>query len=171
MNFLAKFLAPKVELLDEILALKDTFHTHLENYGISYATKEEYEYRFQLFVEKDLTLKSINADPKNAFTVGHNMFSTWTKAELKRLLGYRGGATPKKNVKNFTSSANGGWDWRSKGGVNPVKDQAHCGSCWAFSATAAMENAHFRATGELLSLSEQELVSCDTRCYGCNGGW
>jgi C1A family cysteine protease len=151
--------------------MKNVFQTHLENYGISYATKEEYLFRFQLFSEKEATLNEINADPKNAFTVGHNMFSTWTKLELKRMLGYKGGKTVQKNLQEFNSSANGGWDWRSKGGVNPVKNQAHCGSCWAFSATAAMENAHFRATGDLLSLSEQELVACDKTCYGCNGGW
>ena len=63
-------------------------------------------------------------------------------------------------------------DWRSAGAVNAIQNQASCGSCWAFSSVAALEGAHFVATGELLKFSEQELVDCSTEegNAGCNGG-
>lgn len=45
-------------------------------------------------------------------------------------------------------------DWVTAGYVNAVQNQGSCGSCWAFSATAAIESQHALATGELLKLSE-----------------
>lgn len=61
-------------------------------------------------------------------------------------------------------------DWTESGAVTPVKDQGSCGSCWAFSAVAAIESAYFLKTHTLKQFSEQQLVSCDKRDSGCSGG-
>jgi C1A family cysteine protease len=76
-----------------------------------------------------------------------------------------------------TPPISSGYDWRNYGKVTPVKDQLQCGSCWAFGSLAAMESVYLITQNtSTIDLSEQELVSCATSCWGstaggCSGGY
>jgi len=112
----------------------------------------------------------------HTFTLGLNEFSDLTNEEF--VASMMGRFPDQSNEKRETvaeeelANVPNDVDWRSKGIVNPVKNQGSCGSCWAFSATAAVEGFHAQKTGKLLSLSEQQIVDCchDQGSAGCNGG-
>eukprot|EP00771_Trimastix_marina_P004189 gnl/Trimastix_PCT/935.p1 GENE.gnl/Trimastix_PCT/935~~gnl/Trimastix_PCT/935.p1 ORF type:complete len:480 (+),score=160.11 gnl/Trimastix_PCT/935:52-1440(+) len=68
-------------------------------------------------------------------------------------------------------------DWTREGKVTPIKNQAGCGSCWAFAGTATFES-HFAINDpqkRLFEFSEQNVVDCawgqPYGNMGCNGGW
>jgi len=140
---------------------------------------------FVLRHNKRFFFSSNGGDSKESFWVRLNRFADTPRTTFRReRLGFnrrsvrtvspatnrstRFGECARRNCSsnNATTTV----DWRKLGAVNPVKDQGQCGSCYAFSAVAAIESAHFIKTTELVSVSEQEIVDCDTTDEGCNGG-
>jgi len=108
------------------------------------------------------------------YSVGENEYNDLTHIEFTSMLtGLQPvdprGLNPVFQPLNY-SDVRSEVDWRTDGYVTPVKNQGQCGSCWAFATTGSLEGAHFKQTGDLVSLSEQQLVDCSTRNLGCNGG-
>ncbi|PIA37395.1 hypothetical protein AQUCO_03000173v1, partial [Aquilegia coerulea] len=148
-------------------------------YGRVYNDAAEKETRLEIFKENVKRIEALNRAGNRTYTLSVNAFADQTNDEFKAARnGYKGLCSPAnptdassfryENVTAVPSSM----DWRKKGAVTPVKDQGQCGSCWAFSAVAAMEGVTQLKSGKLISLSEQELVDCDTKGVdqGCQGG-
>jgi len=113
---------------------------------------------------------------KETYKQGVNQFTDMLREEVKATMNGYQSSLKSKAKKVFVADKDGilpgTVDWREEGVVTDVKNQGQCGSCWAFSTTGSTEGQHALSTGTLVSLSEQQLVSCSYRYgnLGCNGG-
>ncbi|KAJ4954930.1 hypothetical protein NE237_011713 [Protea cynaroides] len=164
-------------LADET-SMMDRHEQWMAQYGRVYKNVLEKEKRFLLFKKNMEFIESFNKAGDKPYKLSINLFADLDDEEFKatRSTGYVSpiGPRPSSNTEfryNNVTHVPISMDWRKKGAVTPIKDQGDCGSCWAFSAVAAMEGITELKTGQLLSLSEQELVDCDSSNNGCDGGW
>ncbi|XP_058735273.1 senescence-specific cysteine protease SAG39-like [Vicia villosa] len=150
----------------------------MTEYGKVYIDDAEKDKRFMIFKDNVEFIESFNAANNKPYKLSVNHLADLTLEEFKAS---RNGYKKRSTTTQLTStsfkyedvtSVPSSVDWRVKGAVTPIKDQGQCGSCWAFSTIAATEGINQITTGKLVSLSEQELVDCDTKGedQGCEGG-
>jgi C1A family cysteine protease len=150
---------------------KQEFNNFKTKFSVKYGTPEEEAYRFQIFKSTVERVASMNKE-HNTNVFGITKFSDLTEEEFR--LRYLT-ALPKKLdapvhvPKSLKASSS--FDWRDYDVVTPVKDQGYCGSCWAHSVVETVESAWAIAGNALTEFSVQQVNSCDTDDYGCNGGW
>ncbi|XP_078177810.1 senescence-specific cysteine protease SAG39-like [Carex rostrata] len=153
--------------------LNDEFDKWIKESQKRYKNEAEKLKRFEIFKTNYQFINSSNNNPDLTFTLGLNKYADLTNREfLAMLAGYipvtDKRPSPAFRYDNVTPLSF--VDWRTRGAVNPVKDQGKCGSCWAFGTVSTIEGITKIKKGTLPSLSEQELVDCVTECKGCNGG-
>ncbi|KAJ1256814.1 hypothetical protein BS78_K299500 [Paspalum vaginatum] len=162
-------------------AMKARHKTWMAKHGRTYRDEAEKARRFEVFKANANFVHRSNADGSRKYRLATNRFADMTGDEFmamrtgfKPLSSSLFGASklPGFKYENFTLSEDyqQAVDWRQQGAVTDVKDQGTCGCCWAFSAVAAVEGINQITTGQLLSLSEQQLLDCSTSTDGCQGG-
>ncbi|XP_059483210.1 uncharacterized protein LOC132201224 isoform X2 [Neocloeon triangulifer] len=152
------------------------FLKFIERHGKRYDDEVEFRRRFHIFRANMKKIQHLQETEQGSAKYGPTRFADMTSQEFKRnYLGLRPdfekkGKLVMKNASIPNITLPDEFDWRNFNAVTPVKNQGQCGSCWAFSVTGNVEGQWAIHKGQLLSLSEQELVDCDSLDNGCNGG-
>jgi len=146
----------------------------VKQFGRKYASDDEQGYRKTVFYKNLEWINAENARGKS-HKVGVTQFAYLTSEEFKAeyLTGFVRRQT-NVSLGVFHAPANfveaDSVDWVTNGAVTPVKNQGHCGSCWSFSTTGALEGAWKIAGHDLVPLSEQNILDCDKGGNKCGGG-
>ncbi|XP_049320219.1 procathepsin L [Astyanax mexicanus] len=161
------------------------FNSWKLQHGRSYDSEEEESQRKMIWLNnRKLVLEhNMLADQGiKSYRLGMNIFADMENQEFQAMFSncvesFNDTETDSLHTTTFVSEEEDAplprrVDWRQKGYVTDVKNQRKCGSCWAFSATGALEGQMFRKTGKLISLSEKQLVDCSQKFgnRGCKGG-
>ncbi|VAH50935.1 unnamed protein product [Triticum turgidum subsp. durum] len=155
----------------------------MAKYGRAYTDAAEKLHRQEVFAANARHVDAVNRAGNRTYTLGLNQFSDLTNEEfVEKHLGYRHQLRPEGNTpvaavnmsKAQFQSTPDSVDWRAQGAVTQIKDQNPCSCCWAFAAVAVTEGLVQIATGNLISMSEQQVLDCTVGPSGpsnCDSGY
>uniref|UniRef100_A0A8D2LA51 Dipeptidyl peptidase 1 n=1 Tax=Varanus komodoensis TaxID=61221 RepID=A0A8D2LA51_VARKO len=137
----------------------------------------------RLYETNDDFVRAINSVQKSWRAKTYKEYEGLTLEDLIRRAGGLHSRIPRYKPAPLTaevikeaSSLPESWDWRKVNGVNyvsPVRNQASCGSCYAFASMGMLE-ARIRIltnNSQTPILSPQQVVSCSQYAQGCDGGF
>lgn len=167
-------------------ALKEKWDKFKATFSKRYQTFEEETARFGHFINN---LKLIDTQNKRNVDLGGTevhgitMFLDLSIDEFKQKYLTQSdkldensmkASTYKTSTFNVPLNMSGSRDWTNIY-TTPVKNQAGCGSCWAFSATEQIESDAIRtlgwSTSDRTKLSTGQVTECTYDRNGCDGGW
>jgi cathepsin L len=153
-----------------------TFEQYVRDFNRRY-DKSEYQRRREVFNANLKDIQKHNADTTQTWKKGVNQFSDWTSAEWKRYNTFRSDRGYPVVESAYTAAATpalpNNVDYRLSTNprvISAVKNQGACGNCWAHSTAESIESYFAILTGQLPTLSTQQITSCTTVDYGCGGG-
>lgn len=158
------------------ITLTQEFNLWKNKYNVFYESPEHEDFRLSVWIDSYFRIEEHNSQ-NHSWTMAMNHFGDLTPHEFKSTMS----SVPLSSFSSLQPLFQESFenlpyevDWVAEDRVTPVKNQGHCGSCWSFSATGAIESAWaiFSKNHTLYSLSEQQLVDCSTSFgnQGCDGG-
>ncbi|CAG9476720.1 vivapain-2 [Plasmodium vivax] len=164
----------------------NAFYLFMKEHGKKYKTEEEMQQRYLAFTENLARINSHNSKANILYKKGTNQYSDISFEEFRKtMLTLRFDLKKKLANSPYVSNYddvlkkykpadavvdNEKYDWREHNAVSEIKNQNLCGSCWAFGAVGAVESQYAIRKNQHVLISEQELVDCSDKNFGCFGG-
>lgn len=151
-----------------------SYNKFLREYNKKYNNKEREE-RYLNYVNNMKYIEKVNSENRG-YTLAMNSFGDLSKEEMLMRFGRLRPTKDNKAKSVYKKKSNlkrpASLDWRTKGAVTPVKDQAFCGSCWTYGTVGTIEGTIYLQKHQLYNLSTQNILDCawDYGNNGCEGG-
>jgi len=171
------------ELREQFEAKVDTCGGFYEEHGYSVTAKDD-QSALQSYIQAYHSVNQHNSNPGRHYDQVVNCFATVNETAKEHSFPVM--TLPENDSEHpvpivgsrVSTSSPDSYDRRNDDTSTPIKDQQSCGSCWSFSAMAALESRYLDLTGDDLAdadFSEQQMLDCTYESVsgrdGCDGGW